>query len=139
MALQLEIVTPDRVVFKDTVDHVVIPTRDGGEIDVLPGHVPLMAMIEPGALQFFKASAADTIAIDRGFIQVLGDTIKVLTEAAIEVNKIDRASLDAARARAEEALREAQAAGADPSILEELETKARFVVIQKIVTDSKRR
>jgi len=135
MPLSLEIVTPERAVFKDTVDHVVLPTEHGGEIDVLPGHIPLMAMIEPGQLTFYKDGKADSIAIDRGFIEVINDVVSVLTEAAIEVEQIDPASLDAARQRAEAALKEAREAGEDPEVLEELETKARFAVVQKLIRE----
>lgn len=135
MPLSLEIVTPERAVFKDTVDHVVLPTEHGGEIDVLPGHIPLMAMIEPGQLTFFKDGKADSIAIDRGFIEVINDVVSVLTEAAIEVEQIDPASLEAARQRAEAALQEAREAGEDPEVLEELETKARFTVVQKLIRE----
>ena len=135
MGLTLEIVTPERSVFSDTVDHVVLPTKDGGEIDVLPGHVPLMTMLEPGELKFFKNGQPDSIAIDRGFIELLNDTVRVLTEAAIEVDKIDVSALAEARQRAETALAEAKASGEDPELLEQLETKARFTVVQQLVRE----
>lgn len=138
MPLQLEIVTPERLVLQETVEHVVLPTRAGGEIDVLPGHVPLMAMIEPGELRFFVNGKPDSIAIDRGFIEVVDDTVKVLTEAAIDVAEIDLASLDQARARAEEELAAAKAKGEDPAVLEALETKARFTVVQRLVREIRR-
>lgn len=138
MPLILEIVTPERSVFKDTVDHVLLPTKEGGEIDVLPGHIPLLTMLEPGELRFFRGGQAESIAIDRGFIEVVNDTVNVLTEAAIEVSQIDTSTLDEARARAEAALAEARASGEDPTVLEELETKARFAVVQKIVRESRR-
>ena len=102
---------------------------------MLPGHIPLMAMIEPGQLTFYKDGKADSIAIDRGFIEVINDVVSVLTEAAIEVEQIDPASLDAARQRAEAALKEAREAGEDPEVLEELETKARFAVVQKLIRE----
>lgn len=133
MPLSLEIVTPERSVFKDTVDHVVLPTRHSGEIDVLPGHLPLMGMTEPGELTYYKNGKAESIAIDRGFIEVVNDVVHVLTESAIEVELIDPATLDDARRRAETALAEARESGEDPAILEELETKARFSVIQKLI------
>lgn len=139
MPLTLEIVTPERKVLSEEVDHVVLPTEAGGEIDVLPGHIPLMAMIEPGELKYFKGTQSDSIAVDRGFIEVIGDTVRVLTEAAIEVKAIDVTSLEEARARATEALEEARRSGEDPEILEQLETKARFAVIQRIIKDTKGR
>ncbi len=138
MALTLEVVTPERTVFREMVDHVVLPTTHAGEIDVLPGHIPLMTMIEPGALRYFKDAEPQSIAIDKGFIRIYADIVSVLTESAIEVDKIDPGAVDEARRRAEEALAEAQLEGADPAILEELETKARFAVLQKILSDQKR-
>ena len=139
MVLTLDIVTPERRVLSEEVDHVVLPTEAGGEIDVLPGHIPLMTMIEPGELRYFKAGQAESIAIARGFIQIIGDTVSVLTEAAIEVDEIDVASLEEARARAVEALEEARKGGEDPEVLEQLETKARFTVLQQIITQTKGR
>ncbi len=137
MALTLEIVTPERKVLSEEVDHVVLPTEAGGEIDVLPGHIPLMTMIDPGELKYYKGNQVESVAIDRGFIMVIGDLVSVLTEAAIEVDEIDTASLEDARARAAEALEEARQRGEDPAVLEQLETKARFTVVQQIIKQSK--
>lgn len=139
MPLHLEIVTPERKVLDEDVDHVVLPTEAGGEIDVLPGHIPLMTMIDPGELRYYKGGQPESIAIDRGFIQVIGDKVSVLTEAAIEVDDIDASSLAEAKARAEAALEEARQSGEDPEVLEQLETKARFTVLQQIITQSKGR
>ena len=139
MPLTLEIVTPERVVLSEEVDHVVLPTEAGGEIDVLPGHIPLMTMIEPGELRYYKGGQPESIAIARGFIQVISDTVSVLTEAAIEVDEIEVASLEEARARAAEALEEARQRGEDPEILEQLETRARFTVAQQIIKQTKGR
>ncbi|MGC9451579.1 MAG: ATP synthase F1 subunit epsilon [Oceanipulchritudo sp.] len=139
MPLQLEIVTPERKVLAEEVDHVVLPTEAGGEIDVLPGHIPLMAMIEPGELRYFKGGNAESIAIDKGFIEVIADHVRVLTEAAIEVEDIDYGALEEARLRATEALEEARRSGEDPEVLEQLETQARFAVVQKIIKESKGR
>ena len=137
MPLTLEIVTPERKVLSEEVDHVVLPTEAGGEIDVLPGHIPLMAVIRPGELRYFKGNQAESIAIDKGFIEVIADTVSVLTEAAIEIDEIDVSALEAARARAAEALEEARKSGEDPEILEQLETQARFAVVQRIIKESK--
>ena len=133
MPLQLEIVTPERKVLSEEVDHVVLPTEAGGEIDGLPGHIPLMTMFQRGELRFSKAGEPDSIAIDKGFIEIIGDRVRVLTEAAIDIDEIQTESLEEARARAEAALEEARASGEDPEILEQLETKARFVVLQQML------
>jgi F-type H+-transporting ATPase subunit epsilon len=137
MPLKLEIVTPERLVLEDTVDHVVLPTKAAGEIDILPGHIPLLAMIEPGQLRYFKPGGSEAVAIARGFVEVVNDSVKVLTEAAIDVEEIDVSSLDQARARAELELAEAKERGDDPAVLEELETKARFIVVQRLIREQR--
>jgi F-type H+-transporting ATPase subunit epsilon len=133
MPITLNIVTPERKVLSEEVEHVVLPTEAGGEIDILPGHIPLMTMIEPGELRYHQGGQVESVAIARGFIEIISDTVNVLTEAAIEVDEIDVATLQEARKRAEEALEEAKSRGEDPEILEQLETQARFAVVQQII------
>lgn len=137
MSLTLEVVTPERKVLSEIVDHVVLPTEEAGELDILPGHVPLMTIINPGQLSYFVNGKPLSIAIDKGFIQIIGDKVKVLTEAAIEVAQIDLDAVNEARRRALEALEEAKSRNDDPAILEELETKARFALVQKIIAENK--
>lgn len=133
MPITLNIVTPERKVLSEEVEHVVLPTEAGGEIDILPGHIPLMSMIEPGELRYHAHGQVESVAIARGFIEVISDTVNVLTEAAIEVDEIDVSQLEEARIRAEKALEEARNQGEDPEILEQLETQARFTVVQQII------
>lgn len=137
MALLLEIVTPEKKVYCETVDSVVLPTRSG-QIDVLPGHIPLMTLLEAGELMVTRNGTTDALAVDRGFAQVQGDKISVLTEAAINIKEIDAGAAEDARKRAEEALAQAEARKEDPEILEELETKARFAVVQQLAKERKR-
>lgn len=135
--LYLEIVTPEKVAFSDHVEHVILPTPDG-EIDILPGHIPLITMAEPGDLRIARNGTFEDLAIDRGFIEVRGDKVSVLTEQALQVEAIDPAALQAARQKAEEALLDARAKGLDPELLEELETKARFVVAQQLAHEKRK-
>lgn len=137
MPLVLEIVTPEKKAFSDFVESVVLPTSHG-EIGVLPGHIPLLAMIEPGELQVIRQGKTEFLAIDRGFVEVLGDKVSVLTEQAIEVTAIDPKELDDARARAEKALEDAKKKGEDPAAVEEAERILRFAIAQKLVRDRKR-
>lgn len=136
MALLLEIVTPDKRVFSESVDHVVVPTQ-AGEIDILPGHIPLLGMVIPGELRIGQGGKSSSMAIDKGFVQIHGDKVSILAEGAIDVEEIDSSALDKAREEAEKALEEAREKGEDPAIIEELETKARFAVIQGLVKGSK--
>jgi len=132
MPLLLEIVTPDRRVFSENVEHVVVPTSTG-EIDILPGHIPLLSIVEAGELRIGQNGKTSSMAIDKGFLQIHGDKVSVLTEGAINVEKIDLSAVTQARKAAEDALEEARKKGEDPTIIEELETKARFAVIQSLI------
>ncbi len=137
MALLLEIATPEEKVYSETVDTVVLPTTQG-ELGILPGHIPLMTVINPGELTVTKGGQIEYLAIDKGFIQVHGDKVSVLTEQAINVEQIDPAELDKARERAEAELQEAKVRGEDPEVLEQLETQARFATVQKLLREKRR-
>lgn len=132
MSFTLEIVTPEGKAYAKEVDYVVIPTLEG-EIGILPGHIPLITLAEPGELKAVHGGHEEYLAIDKGFVRILGDTIAVLTEAAINVDQIDLAIAEEAENRARNALEHAQLnKDIDPRELQKLEATARFAVIQKL-------
>ena len=131
MSLLLEIVTPESKVYSDQADSVVVPTVEG-KLGILPGHIPILAMLNPGELVVSSAGKTEYLAIDRGFAQVLGDKVSVLTDGAINIEEIDLAAVEEAQLRAEKALAEAQTSTIDPVELEKLETIVRFSVAQKL-------
>ncbi|WP_269539332.1 ATP synthase F1 subunit epsilon [Cerasicoccus fimbriatus] len=130
MALKLEIVTPEKIVYSKSVDEVVLPTKQG-EIDILPGHQPLLTVVEGGEVTA-KGGSVEHLAIDQGFARVQNDTISILTEAAIDIEKIDINLVEEAQKRAEAALQKAKDENVDPAQIEELERVVRFAVIQKL-------
>jgi F-type H+-transporting ATPase subunit epsilon len=99
--LTLEIVTPDRSVVAERVDEVEIPGADG-YFDVLPGHTPLLAMLQVGELWYRKGSEKFYLSIAFGFAEVLPDRVTILAELAERADEIDAARAEAARRRAEE-------------------------------------
>lgn len=127
MALTLEIVTPEARVYSDTIETVVIPTVEG-EIGVLPGHIPLLTQVEGGELRVTKNGQQLLLAVGKGFAQVEGDKVSVLTESAITEDKIDENAAEAAIKRAEEALRTKETL--EPAEVERLEGVVRFSVAQ---------
>ena len=98
--MNLEIVTPEARVYENTVDSVVLPTTSG-EINILPGHIPLVTEIQAGEITVSKSGAGQSLAISKGFAQCVGDKISVLAENAIH---IDEGAVEEAQKRAEEAL-----------------------------------
>jgi len=134
MALTIEIVTPEKKAYTGAAESVTVPTAQG-EIQLLPGHIPLTALVAPGELVVVNGGATERLAVDKGFVRILGDRVSVLTEAAIDEKKIDLSAVQEAQERAEKALAEARNAGneIDPAELEKLENIIRFAVIQRLV------
>lgn len=140
MPLTLKIVTPEREVYSEKVDSIVLPTREG-EIGVLPGHIPLLTLLAAGELEVVRTDQAATeyLAVDRGFAQVQADQVTVLTEAAIEIDQIDLSEVEAARQRAEAALQNAQEEDMDPDEVERLEATVRFSIAQQLARKKHKR
>ncbi len=133
MELTLKIVLPDSVLFEGKVSGVVLPTAMG-EIGILAGHLPLLGVIEAGAISYCSKSTWTSIAVDAGFFQVAGDQVSILTEAAIDMQSVDANSLQNAIARAEEAIKRLKEnATADVEELERLESILRFNMAQKLI------
>jgi len=140
MPLTLKIVTPEREVYSESVSSVVLPTQSG-DVGILPGHIPLMTLLEAGELQVVRGdgeNALEYLAVDKGFAEVQGDQVTVLTEAAIDIQNIDLSEVEDARERAESALRKAEKASMDPDEIERLEAQVRFSIAQQL-TKKKRR
>ncbi len=135
--LTLEIITPDAKVLSAEATQVVLPT-ESGETGILTGHIPMVTKIVAGELKVIKEGITEFIAVDHGFAKVLGNTISVLTEAAIDVAVIDLSEVESAQARAEQALREAEAEGIDPFELEQLEKSVQFLIAQKLAKGRRR-
>jgi len=131
MSIKLEIVTPENTVYSETVDSVVLPTTSG-EVGILPGHIPLITKLMAGELAVTKDGALDLLAVDVGFAEVIGDTVSVLTEAAVDIEDIDLASVEEAQRRAEQALKEAEGQDMDPDAILALEAKVRFALVQQL-------
>lgn len=135
--LTLEIITPDDKVLNTTAEQVLLPT-ESGETGILSGHVPMVTKIVAGELRLINKGQTESIAVDHGFAKILGNTISVLTEAAIDVKAIDLSEVEAAQARAEEALRVAESEGYDEEELASLESNVRYLIAQKLTKGRRR-
>lgn len=101
--LHLEIVTPEKLAYSSDVDSVVIPAVEG-EMGVLPQHIPLMTQIHAGELVISKGGHKEYLAVGEGFVSVTPTRVNVLTDMAIEWEKIDESAAEAAIKRAQDAL-----------------------------------
>lgn len=105
MAIQLEIVTPEKKIFSDEVDGVVIPGIEG-EMGVLPQHAPLVTTLAPGELAYTKNSQQEELAVGQGFVEVTATKVSVLTDMAVSDDEIDEAAVEEALERAQKSLDE---------------------------------
>ena len=112
MPLQLEIVTPERLVYAETVDSVVLPGSEG-ELGVLPHHAPLISTLGVGELRIRAGGREDSFAIVGGFLQVLPDKVVVMAETADMASEIDLEKAQEARREAERALEAGHAEASD--------------------------
>ncbi len=84
-----KIITPERVVFSDEVDQVTMMTKSG-EITVLPHHIPLVTLLQPGELRYKKNGDDQYIAVSGGFAEVRPDnSIVILADTAEHAHEIN--------------------------------------------------
>ena len=114
MPILLEIVTPERLAYSETVDSVVLPGGDG-ELGVLPHHAPLVSTLGVGELRIRKGGTEESMAIFGGFLQVRPDKVVVMAELADLASEIDLEAAKEARKAAERALETGFHEGADLS------------------------
>lgn len=103
MPLHLDIVTPEKKVFSDSVDNVYLPGADG-EIGVLPQHAGLVTALQPGELRYLHHGQVVTLAIGSGFAEVTQAKVVVLTDMALGEAEIDEQAAESAIKRAQEKL-----------------------------------
>jgi F-type H+-transporting ATPase subunit epsilon len=98
--IQLEIVTPERLVVSEAAEYIEIP-GETGYLGVLPGHAPLITELAPGELTYRNGNQTKRLAVAWGFAEVLQDKVTILAEAAEKAEEIDAARAEAAKRKAE--------------------------------------
>ena len=100
----VEIVTPERILFKDEVQFLVVPELNG-ELGVLKNHAPMIAALDVGVMRYTDpAGKVKKIALSGGFMEVIYNEVRVLAETAEQGSEIDILRAKAAKERAEKRL-----------------------------------
>ena len=89
---RFDLVSPERVVFSDAVEHVVVPGQEG-EFGVLAHHAPLIALLKPGILTVLGPGQPRRMVLGGGFAEVGPNGLTVLAELAVPIEDFDRSSL----------------------------------------------
>ena len=104
--VKLDIVSPRRLLYTKDVK-MVIARAKSGEIGIMPGHIPILATLEPGVMRVKLADdSEEKIAISGGFLEVSSEKITVLARTAELPEEIDVDRALQARERAEKRLKE---------------------------------
>jgi F-type H+-transporting ATPase subunit epsilon len=101
--LQLEVITPEKVSLRETVDEIILPAV-GGELGILPEHAPLISQLSTGVMTYRQGNDKKQLHISGGFVEVLPDRISVLADIAEKPEEIDTERARKARERAEKRL-----------------------------------
>lgn len=83
MPLKVSVISPERTLFEGSVDSVVAPAFDG-EVGILPGHAPMMTLLGAGTLRLGTDGSAGRFQVTGGFLQVVDDAVRVVTERAAQ-------------------------------------------------------
>lgn len=110
MALTVRVITPDKTVWDDTVEEVVLPSTTG-QLGVLSGHVPLLTALDTGVMRVRPGKDWVAIAVMGGFAEVDNNEVTVLVNAAERGDRIDREKARIAFTEAETRLNQIQQSG----------------------------
>lgn len=103
MMFLLEIITPERIAYTDTVETVTVPGVLG-TMGILPRHVPLFAELTQGELKIKKGNDEVFLSIGGGYIEVTREKVIVLVTRALHAKELNEKEISEAKKRAEQAL-----------------------------------
>jgi F-type H+-transporting ATPase subunit epsilon len=102
--LNLEVITPERLVLSELVDEVVVPGL-GGELGILPEHTQLISQLQTGVLVYRQGAERKQLHVSGGFVEVQPDRVSVLSDVAEKPEEIDLERAQRAKELAEKELK----------------------------------
>ena len=106
--IHVDVVSAEESIFSGEAKFVALP-GEAGELGILPGHIPLITRIKPGAVRIEKADGGEEfVFVAGGILEVQPNHITVLSDTAIRGKDLDEAKALDARKVAEEALKNAK-------------------------------
>jgi F-type H+-transporting ATPase subunit epsilon len=105
MTIHVDVVSAEESIFSGLVEFVVLP-GEAGELGILPGHMPLMTRIKPGAVRLKIQGQAqeELIFVAGGLLEVQPGLVTVLADTAIRGKDLDEAKALDAKRKAEESM-----------------------------------
>ena len=101
--MQVELVSPEAVLFSGECSQVVTRTVDG-DIAFLDNHAPFIGALDIGQTQLWATDGVISLAINGGFVEVSGNAVTILSDGAMAAQEVDPSEAESDLAIAEEAL-----------------------------------
>ena len=106
--IHVDVVSAEESIFSGEATFVALP-GEAGELGVYPRHTPLITRIKPGTVRIQKADGSEEfVFVAGGLLEVQPHSVTVLSDTAIRGKDLDEAKAIAAKAAAEEALKNAK-------------------------------
>ena len=106
--IHVDVVSAEESIFSGEAKFVALP-GEAGELGILPGHIPLITRIKPGAVRIEKADGGEEfVFVAGGILEVQPNCVTVLSDTAIRGHDLDEAKASEARKAAEEAVKNAK-------------------------------
>ncbi len=106
--IRVDVVSAEESIFSGDAKFVALP-GEAGELGIYPRHTPLSTRIKPGAVRIVKADGTEEfVFVAGGLLEVQPNSVTVLSDTAIRGKDLDEAKAVAAKAAAEEVLKNAK-------------------------------
>jgi F-type H+-transporting ATPase subunit epsilon len=103
MALEVQVVSPERILWSGEAERVITRTAGGGDIAFLTGHAPFVGALDVGVTKVLPVDGPElSVAVHGGFVEVSNNQVSILSDVAELSGDIDvtraQAALERARA-----------------------------------------
>lgn len=129
--LQLEIVTPQRLLYSEEVDGVTLPGSEG-YLGILPGHLPLLTTLKPGVITYETGGRKQMMAVHGGFVEVLPERVIVMADRIQKPEEINLQEARAAKDRAEKQLASKELINVETAMADLLHAVSQIQVAESI-------
>ncbi|MBL89976.1 MAG: ATP synthase F1 subunit epsilon [Actinobacteria bacterium] len=105
VTFQVELVSPESISYSGEAEMVIARTVEGGDIAFQPGHVPFIGVLSVWSVEVIRPDGErDVFAVHRGFVQVAGTKVSILSDVSEVADEIDIERAKEARLSAQEAI-----------------------------------
>tara|TARA_B100000945_G_C20051663_1_gene443821 strand:- start:17 stop:409 length:393 start_codon:yes stop_codon:yes gene_type:complete len=118
----LEIVTPDQVIFKSEANQVTIPSFEG-LMSILKDHVSIVTFLRPGLIEVLSSKGEEKFFVDEGTVELNNNNLLILSSSVKDVKKISKKEINEMIQNAEKAYNN-----------QEIKDKDKYILSHKIDT-----